>query len=897
MAPPAPGSASYPAQSHARPQGTDALTGLVEHVTFHSDETGYCVLKVKVRGERELVPVLGHTPTVCPGEQVVATGEWVIHRDHGRQFKADTLKTEPPTSVEGIQRYLGSGMVKGIGPVLAKRLIDKFGLDVYDVMEEPIPGVTLELAPVESVASDAESVDHGASVAASAFGGKKRARKAAAKPLKPPRPIKPKDTRRLLSVEGIGKVLADRIMASWSEQKFVREIMVYLHGHQVSNSKASLIYKKYGKDAIAKVEADPYCLARDIRGIGFVSADKIAQHMGVPLDSPVRARAGITHVLGDATDKGGHCGLPYSKLVDSAVELLSIPQQTIIEAIDHEIEHGAELQQTGGRDHPLGEGLIETTVDGARGIFLPSLYRAEQAVAHHIKRLRNQPLPWGGFDVEKAIPWVEGQLSITLAETQKHAVRLAVASKALVITGGPGTGKTTLVNSILHVLTAKKVRTLLCAPTGKAAKRMAETTGREAKTIHRLLEAAGPNTFKRNRSSPLDCDLLVVDEASMIDIPLAVKLLDAIGSGTAVIFVGDVDQLPSVGPGQFLVDLINSDTVSVVRLTEVFRQAATSRIICAAHDINRGKPPELLPKGVKSDFYFFQHEEPEEIAAKVVELVRDLVPKRFGLDPIKDIQVLCPMKSGVTGSRNLNMALQQALNPPGEGSVEKYGYRFGLGDKVMQRQNNYDRETFNGDMGVITKIDHDAEEMIVNIDGRDVAYVFGDLDEIELCYAFSVHKSQGSEYPCVIMPISTQHYTMLQRNLIYTGVTRGKSLVICVGTMKAMNIAVRNKVTGRRFSKLVEWLEDAMPPAKGTTPTKAASPVKVPAPAPAPVAGAASQVAKSQVPAVPVANDPFDFAAVPGAPVTTKAAPSGAIPVAVKAQVPIASVARDPFSF
>lgn len=777
------------ASACAAPKGADSLTGLVEIVTFHNEENGFCVLKCRVKGESDLIPVIGHTPTVTPGEYVTARGDWVVDRDHGRQFKAEVLKTDPPSTENGIERFLGSGLVKGIGPVLAKRLVGKFGLTVFDAMEE-----AFSLDPVE-----------------------KRLKNGGV------RLVKHKDERKLLQVEGVGSILADRIQRSWSEQKYVREIMVFLHSHAVTTSKAVRIYKKYGKDAIAKVSDDPYCLARDIRGIGFLSADRIAQHMGVPLDSPARARAGISHVLGEATSDDGHCGLPHGKLVEKAVELLAIPQQTIVDAIAHEIEHGAQLQQSGDRNHPLGEGLIETTVAGQRGIFLPSLFRSEQVIAHHVKRLSGAPVPWPKFDVELAIPWVEEKLRITLAESQKQAVRVAVRSKVMVITGGPGVGKTTLLNSVLNILVAKRVRVLLCAPTGKAAKRMSETTGREAKTIHRLLEVdPASGGFKRNRSSPLDCDLLVVDESSMIDVPLAAKLLDAIATGTAVIFVGDVDQLPSVGPGQFLVDLIDSGVVNVARLTEVFRQAATSRIIRAAHAMNQGKVPELPAKGEQSDFHFFQVEEPDEIAALVVELVRNFVPKRFGFDPIRDIQVLCPMKSGVTGSRNLNAALQQALNPPGVGSVEKFGIRYGVGDKVMQIENDYDKDAFNGDVGIVAKIDHDETQVTVDFDGREVVYDFTELDELVLSYAFSIHKSQGSEFPAVVMPISTQHFTMLQRNLLYTGVTRGKSLVIGVGTTKAMNIAVRNRVTGRRFSKLGEWLREALPP----VPVPATAPAK-----------------------------------------------------------------------
>ncbi len=717
------------------------LAGLVERVTFHNADSGFSVLRLKVKGERELVTLVGHAHSVTPGEYASASGTWVADREHGRQFKAVFVKISPPTTLTGIERYLGSGMVKGIGPVYAARLVKAFGAAVFD---------TIERTP-----------------------------------------------ERLREVDGIGEVRARKITSGWADQKVIREIMVFLHGHGVSTSRAVRIFKTYGADAVAVVSENPYRLARDIRGIGFLSADTIAQKVGIARDSPMRARAGISYALAEASGEG-HCGLPRAQLVELAVKLLEIPTPIIETAIDQEI--GDEV-------------LVADTVDGQPSVFLAALYNAEQSIAAHIGRLQKGPLPWSAFEADKAIPWVERRLSIQLADSQKQAVRLALATKILVITGGPGVGKTTLVNSILTILNAKKVRTLLCAPTGRAAKRLSESTGREAKTIHRLLEVSPRNgQFKRNEDCPLECDLLVADECSMIDVPLAHRLLRAVGTASAVVFVGDVDQLPSVGPGQFLADLIASGTVPVVHLTEVFRQAANSRIVRSAHQINQGVFPSLPGNGEESDFYMVPAEEPETIAQTIADLVKTRLPRKFGLDPVRDIQVLCPMNRGSTGARGLNQALQDALNPPGEGSVDRFGYRFSAGDKVMQIENNYDKDVYNGDIGFVAKIDLDEQELAVDFEGRTVSYPFGELDELVLCYATTIHKSQGSEYQAVVIPLSTQHYTMLKRNLIYTGITRGKRLVVMVGQKRALAIAVKGKQVERRWSKLEERLRQVNRP-------------------------------------------------------------------------------------
>jgi len=713
----------------------DRLAGLVERVTFHNEQNGFCVLRLKVKGERELITLIGHAPVVSPGEYASASGNWVTDREHGRQFRAVFVKIYPPTTLTGIERYLGSGMVKGIGPVYAGKLVKAFGAAVFDVIEQ--------------------------------------------------------SPERLREIPGIGEVRARKITSGWADQKVIRSIMVFLHAHGVSTSRAVRIFKTYGPDAIEVVQENPYRLAQDIRGIGFLSADTIAQKIGIAKDSPLRAQAGISYALTEASGQG-HCGLPYAELVPLAVKLLDIAESIIETAIAQEV---------------ADEVLLPDTVDGQACVFLAPLYYAEQSIAAQIQRLDAGGTTLPAFEADKAIPWVEQKLSIQLAGSQKEAIRLALSSKLLVITGGPGVGKTTLVKSILTIMTVKGVKPLLCAPTGRAAKRLSESTGLEAKTIHRLLEINPINgQFKRNADNPLECDLLVADECSMIDVPLANQLLKAVATRTAVILVGDVDQLPSVGPGQFLSDLIDSGVVPVIRLTEVFRQAATSRIVRSAHQINRGVFPSLPEKGEASDFYLVAAEEPEVIAQTVVDLVQTRLPRKFEVDSIRDIQVLCPMNRGITGARGINQALQAVLNPPGEHSVEKFGNRFSVGDKVMQIENNYDRDVFNGDIGFVTGVDPDEEELAVAFDGRVVSYPFGELDELVLCYATTIHKSQGSEYPVVVIPISTQHYMMLKRNLIYTGITRGKRLVVLVGQKRALAMAVKGKQVERRWSKLKERL-------------------------------------------------------------------------------------------
>ena len=707
---------------------------MVERVTFHNPETGFCVLRVKARGQRDLVAVVGHAASIAAGEFISAAGRWASDRDYGLQFKATAVTTTQPTTLEGIEKYLGSGMIRGIGPIYARALVGAFGEAVFDLIEQ--------------------------------------------------------EPKRLREVTGIGAKRAARIVAGWAEQKAIREIMLFLHANGVGTSRAVRIFKTYGQGAIAAISENPYCLARDIRGIGFRTADQVAAKLGIDKQAMIRVRAGLSFGLAEATGDG-HCGLPVAELTRATATLIEVDAGLIGAALELELRDGA---------------LKADTVGGEPCVFLAGLYHSERTIAARLRQLSRGRPPWPPIDAARALPWVETKTGLALAPSQKAALRRALASKVLVITGGPGVGKTTLVNSILKVLAARRVHVALCAPTGRAAKRMTDSTGLEASTIHRLLEA-DPKTggFKRGEERPLDCDLLVVDEASMVDVPLMRALLTALPDRAALLLVGDVDQLPSVGPGQVLADVIGSGAVPVIRLTEVFRQAAESRIVASAHRINRGQMP-VLAAAEGSDFFFIEADEPEDAARKLLAVVHDRVPARFGLDPVRDVQVLCPMNRGSLGARTLNLDLQQALNPPGPVRVERFGWTFAPGDKVMQVSNDYERQVFNGDLGIVAGIDAEAGVLTVGFDGRAVEYGFGELDELVLAYATTIHKAQGSEYPVVVIPLATQHYTMLARNLLYTGVTRGKRLVVLVGSRKALAIAVRNAGARRRCSKLREWL-------------------------------------------------------------------------------------------
>jgi len=602
----------------------------------------------------------------------------------------------------------------------------------------------------------------------------------------------------LLHVRGIGAERLKRIRQSWHEQKEVRKIMLFLTEHGITSGRAVRIYRTYGHEAIAKIKENPYQLADDIRGIGFKTADELAAKLGIDRNSPYRARAAVQYTLQDLASQG-HCGNPEPGLVKHAITLVEIEQKIIEDAVQFVVQDGS---------------VIRESVEGEPWLYLASLYRAEVGLAQSVHRIASAtPHPLPRIDVEKALAWVGQRLGIQLAAAQQEAIRQACQHKMVVITGGPGVGKTTLVRSILEIFSAKELKCVLAAPTGRAAKRLAETTGRTAKTVHRLLEFDPANgEFKRNQDRPLTGDLFVLDETSMVDVVLGHQVLRAIPSEACVILVGDVDQLPSVGPGSVLADLIVSNVVPVVRLTEIFRQASESRIITAAYAINNGQMPNLSASEELTDFYFVESNEPEAIQDMVVRLVKERIPTRFGVDLKSDIQVLTPMNRSLLGTRNLNQVLQEAINPSkGDTEIQRFGWTFRIGDRVIQTENNYDRDVFNGDLGIVENINRIEQTMTVIFEGRPVEYDFGDLDELSLAYVLSIHKSQGSEFPCVVIPLHTQHYLMLQRNLIYTAVTRGKKLVVLVGTKKALGMAIRREDTGQRYTALKARLENAAP--------------------------------------------------------------------------------------
>jgi exodeoxyribonuclease V alpha subunit len=707
------------------------LQGQLERITYRNEENHYTVARLKVKGYRNPVTIIGSLVSVSPGEVLRLKGSWDVHPRYGEQFKIVSYESVVPATVKGIERYLGSGLIRGIGPVMARRLVDRFGLETLDIIET--------------------------------------------------------DIERLREIEGIGDKRVTMIATAWSEQKEIRQVMLFLQGHEVSSAYAAKIYKHYGRESIKVVTENPYRLARDIFGIGFLTADKIASKLGMPKDSPQRAEAGILYVLNKLADDG-HVFYPDRPLLDECRNILNIENDIIVGALDKLIHEN-------------------TVVREREAVYLAGYYAAETAIADSLKLIVDTPgksLPYGR---ETAIQKVQKEMGVVLAPAQTRAVQEALDSKVLVLTGGPGTGKTTIINAIIRIAVSQGQRALLAAPTGRAAKRMTETCGCEARTIHRLLEfSPKEGGFKRDDKSPLDADIIVIDESSMIDTLLMHHLLKAVPRGATLVLVGDVDQLPSVGAGNVLRDIIDSGFVPTARLNEIFRQSRSSLIVLNAHRINNGEFPVFTPESdIPRDFYFVELEDPEKVREMIIDMCRNRIPEKFGFRPVDDIQVLAPMHRGVVGASNLNAELQKHLNHSRDELV-RGAKIFRTGDKVMQIRNNYDKDVYNGDIGKVFSINREDQEVTVDYDGRQVVYEFTDLDEIVLAYAVSVHKSQGSEYPVVVMPLLTQHYMMLQRNLLYTAITRAKKLVVIIGTKKALAIAIKNNKPQMRYTRLRERL-------------------------------------------------------------------------------------------
>ena len=704
----------------------ETVNGTVKSVVHHNDETGYTVCRVACEGRRgedgETFVIVGNCAVIWEGEELHAEGEWTVHPQYGRQFHAKTLTCVTPTSSEGIRRYLSSGMIKGIGPKFAGRIVDKFGEETLKIIET-----------------------------ASA---------------------------RLCEIDGIGEARRRRIKESWVEQAGVREIMIFLQSHGIGAAKASRIYRRYGADAIAVVKRNPYRLCADVWGIGFKTADAIALSIGIPRDSEIRAKAGLFFTLESEAEDGGHCFAIDADLVLHAQELLGISVEILGAALASSLEQGSLVKEE-------------------NRIYLPALYHAEKRVAEKLKRLMGTPVSYKPIQTDAAVKWAEKKMGLSLAAMQYKALVNALRSKVSIITGGPGVGKTTIIRALTEILGARKLKFHLAAPTGRAAKRMNESTGFTAQTIHRLLKFnPQQNAFTYCAENPLDGDCFILDETSMMDIRLFDQFLQALPDTVTLILVGDTDQLPSVGPGNVLRDLIDSDVIPFARLNTIYRQDNSGLIVRNAHHVNNGEKLEL--RQGDSDFYFIETGRPEDILSRTVELMVHRIPRKFHFDPFADVQVLTPMRKNTLGYENLNEAIQRALNPTGP-SLVRGATHFRERDRVMQLKNNYDKDVFNGDIGFIEKVDAEERALVVLFDGRPVIYQQNELDELALSYACSVHKSQGSEYPAVIVLLHTQHYMLLQRNLLYTAITRGRKLCLVVGSSKAVAIAIAtNQVRERR---------------------------------------------------------------------------------------------------
>ncbi|MCH9614023.1 MAG: ATP-dependent RecD-like DNA helicase [Chlamydiia bacterium] len=711
----------------------DAFSGVMEHVVFANEDNGYTVAKVKIPGTREPVTIVGTLPVVQPGETIHCEGVWKHHAKFGQQFEIKTFEVTAPSDVAGIQKYLESGLIKGIGPKYAEKIVEYFGERTLEVID--------------------------------------------------------RDPTELMDVPGIGKKKVEMISECWDAQKSIRGVMIFLQGNNVRSSIAQKIFRMYGDDSIAKIKEDPYMLAKNVFGIGFKSADDLAMKLGIPEDSPLRINGAIEHVLWEMSSNGHSC-YPQDELIECVVNLIDADFEMI------KLQIG-ELE---------GKGRI-VTLD--HKVWVKPLYLAELNIAKNVLRLRSEKASLRAIDTSKGLSWVEEKMGLEFAKQQKEAICLAVQEKLHIITGGPGTGKSTITKAIIKITEKLTNSIVLAAPTGRAAKRMSEITGMKAQTIHSLLEYDFTGRgFKRDKENPLDVELLIVDEASMIDTQLMSYLLSAIPSYARLILIGDIDQLPSVGPGNVLKDLIDSDEVPVSMLNEIFRQAKSSRIVTAAHSINKGYLPDL-DYDEASDFIFLESPTPEDSLAKILELVKVRIPRKFNMSPFSEIQVLAPMKKGVIGTENLNIVLQEALNPS-EHPLVKMGRSFHEGDKVMQIRNNYNKNIYNGDVGIIDRISLDDQELVVCFDGIDVFYDFTELDELVLAYAVSIHKYQGSECSCIVIPVHLCHFKLLYRNLLYTGLTRGRRLVVLLGTTKALALAVKNNDVLQRHTGLRQLLKHQM---------------------------------------------------------------------------------------